>query len=191
MCKPFLTDVAVKKCIKWAKKNKDCDWSTVLWTNECSIKLGKWPGCQFITCHPGEEYLLECIQPTFHSGQQTLMLWGAIRTGRKEPLIRLDMAQDMENGNENSKKKQGRGLNGAKYVAQVLQGPLKEFVKELEDERGHDMLVVKDGAPGHTSKLASKARSELGIKKLTHPPKSPDLNLIKPLWYVYSQKLNC
>jgi DDE superfamily endonuclease len=99
-------------------------------------------------------------------------------------LIKLDMAQDMENRDENDKKKQGRGLNGAKYVVQVLQGPLKEFVEELEDERGHDVLVVEDGAPRHMSKLASKARSELGIKKLTHPPKSPDLNLIEPLWYI-------
>ncbi|KIM85002.1 hypothetical protein PILCRDRAFT_23719, partial [Piloderma croceum F 1598] len=138
----------------WAEENKDRDWSTVLWTDESSIELGKRPGRQFVTCRPGEEYLPECIQPTFHSGRQTLMVWGAIGTGRKGPLIRLDMAQDMENGDVNGKKKQGRGLNGAKYVAQVLRGPLKEFVEELEDERGHDMLVVEDGAPGHTSKLA-------------------------------------
>jgi hypothetical protein len=177
VCKPFLTEVVIKKHVKCAEENKVRDWSTVLWTDESSIELGEWPGCQFITRHPGEEYLLECIQSTFHSGQKTLMVWGAIGTGRKGPLIRLDM----ENGNNNGGKKQERGLNGAKYVAQVLQGPLKEFVEELEDKWDHNMLVVEDGAPGHTSKLTLKARSELGINKLTYPPKSPDLNPIEPL----------
>jgi hypothetical protein len=88
-----------------------------------------------------------------------------------------------EGAGTKGKKKGGRGLNGSKYVTQVLKGPLKEFVKEMEREREHSMLVVEDGAPGHTSKLASQARSELGIKKLSHPPKSPDLNPIEPLWY--------
>ena len=84
---------------------------------------------------------------------------------------------------------EGRGLNGSKYVTQVLKGPLKEFVKEMEREREHSMLIVEDGAPGHTSKLASQARSELGINKLPHPPKSPDLNPIEPLWYVLKTRI--
>ena len=58
---------------------------------------------------------------------------------------------------ENSKKKMGRGMNGSKYVIQVLRGPLKSFVEELEGERGHGMLVVEDGAPGHRSKLTKNA----------------------------------
>jgi hypothetical protein len=66
----------------------------------------------------------------------------------------------------------------------VLRGPLKDFIEEIEGKRGHDMLVVEDGAPGHTSKIASRAQSELGINKLTHPPKSPDLDSIEPLWYL-------
>jgi transposase len=64
----------------------------------------------------------------------------------------------------------------------VLQGPLKEVVEGLAEERGHNILVVEDGAPGHVSKLTSAAQAELGIKNLTHPPKSPDLNAIEPLW---------
>jgi hypothetical protein len=63
MRKPFLTEAAIKKHVRWADENKDCDWSMVLWTDESSIELGKWPGHQFITHHPGEEYLPECIQP--------------------------------------------------------------------------------------------------------------------------------
>ena len=46
----------------------------------------------------------------------------------------------------------------------------------------HLMLVVEDGAPAHTSHLIKSAWLKLGIIPLTHPPSSPDLNPIKPLW---------
>jgi hypothetical protein len=76
-------------------------------------------------------------------------------------------------------------MDGSKYVSQVLRGPLREFVKEMETERDRDMFVVEDGAPGHRSKLVKCARSEVGINSLTHPPKSPDSNPIEPLWYLF------
>jgi hypothetical protein len=82
-------------------------------------------------------------------------------------------------------KQRGRGLKSLKYATQVLMGPLKEFIKEMDEEQEHSMLIVEDGAPGHTSKLVKQAQSELGIKKLLLPTKSPDLNLIEPLWYVF------
>jgi hypothetical protein len=90
---------------------------------------------------------------------------------------------------ENPKRKGGQGMNGPKYVTQVLQGPLKDFVEEMEGERGHSMLVVEDGAPGHRSKLTKNARSKLGIIQLTHPPNSPDLNPIEPLWYLLKNRI--
>ena len=78
-----------------------------------------------LTRLPGEEYLPECIQPTFHSSRQSLMVWGAITHGHKGPLIRLNMSLEQEAEAGGSKKRRGRGLNGVKYVAQVLEGPLK------------------------------------------------------------------
>jgi transposase len=57
------------------------------------------------------------------------------------------------------------------------------------EERGHDILVVEDGAPRHVSKLTLAARAELGIKNLTHPPKSPNLNPIEPLWNLLKNRI--
>jgi hypothetical protein len=166
--KPFLTKVAVKKRIKWAEKNQTCNWDTVAWTDKSTIELGTRPGHQFVTWLLGEEYLPKCIQPTFHNGRKSIMVWAAISHGWKGPIISLNMSQEETDEGTKSGKKGGRGLNGSKYVSQMLKGPLKDFVKELEAERGHNILVVEDGAPGHTNKLASKAQLELGLKK-THP----------------------
>ena len=46
------------------------------------------------------------------------------------------------------------------------------------------MLVVKDGAPCHRSAVAKNVQCELGITNLEHPPSSPDLNPIEPLWLI-------
>ena len=46
-------------------------------------------------------------------------------------------------------KKHGGGLNGTRYVKQVLSGPLKEFCQATKKEKGPGILVVKDGAPSH------------------------------------------
>jgi hypothetical protein len=50
-------------------------------------------------------------------------------------------------------KQRGRGLKSLKYATQVLKGPLKEFIKEMDEEQEHSMLIVEDGAPGHTTSL--------------------------------------
>ena len=69
-------------------------------------------------------------------------------------MIRLDVV--LEIVNEKGEKK-GGGLDGLKYVKQVLQGPLKDFVAEMKVERGPNILVLEDGAPSHHSKVAAKA----------------------------------
>ena len=79
---------------------------------------------------------------------------------------------------------------GAKeYVAQVLEGPLKDFFDRIEQQQTHLILVVKDGAPAHTSCLAKSAWLKLGITPLTHPPSSPDLNPIKLLWLLLKNRV--
>jgi hypothetical protein len=49
-----------------------------------------------------------------------MMVWGAIAHRQKGPLIRLDMLPEETGEAENSKKKKGQGMNGSKYVIQVL-----------------------------------------------------------------------
>ncbi|KAL4247461.1 Ribonuclease H superfamily protein [Abortiporus biennis] len=107
------------------------------------------------------------------------MVWGAIAEGKKGPLVLLDLG---ESDNEDGTSKGRRGLDGPRYVAQVIVGPLIGFYDEVVAERGEAVLVVEDGAPAHTSRVAKCAHEILNIHTLTHPPRSPDLNHIEPLW---------
>jgi transposase len=86
-------------------------------------------------------------------------------------------------------KKMGGGLNGPKYIKQVLKGPLKKFLDAVKEDKGSGVLIMEDGAPSHHSKLVKQAQSKLDIKSLPHPPHSLDLNLIEPLWYVLKQRI--
>ncbi|QRV85612.1 Transposable element Tc1 transposase [Ceratobasidium sp. AG-Ba] len=177
--KPYLRQSTVDQRLKWAKDNTGRDWNGVAWSDECSLETGESPGQTMVTRRPGEEFLPSTIVPTFRSGRKTLMVSGVIANGRKGPLIPIKPATTDSNG---QKRKGAGGMNGEDYVEQVLKGPLLDFYRSLEEERGIEMYLVEDGASTHRRKLTQVARDELGIRSLPHPPSSPDLNPIEPLW---------
>lgn len=107
------------------------------------------------------------------------MVWGCVAHRVKGPLIRLNLPPATVKAKG---RKSGGGLNGATYIAQVVSGPLKEFVASLKEKQGRDIVVVKDGAPPHRGKAVDEARKKAGIVNLPHPPSSPDLNPIEPIW---------
>jgi hypothetical protein len=72
-------------------------------------------------------------------------------------------------------------MNGEKYVRLILNEPLKRAARQLSEARWRDILVVEDGAPCQSCKLAKEARTKLGISTLSNSPSSPDLNPIKRL----------
>ena len=155
------------------------------WTDEAKIETGERPGHCHVTRLPGEEFLPENIAPTFKSNRQSIMVWACITQNSKGPLIRLNMVP--ETTSEKGKKHDG-GLNGPRYVDQVLSGPSKDFWQATEKKEGPGILVEEDGAPSHRSIVAKKAQDEAGITNLIHPPSSLNLNLIKPLWLLFK---NC
>ena len=184
--KPYLSARVVQLRLQWARNNLETDWDCVIWTDEMRIELGEQPTCQRVTRRLGEELLRENIQPTFHSGRQSIMVWGVIANGRKGPLVVLDFTK--LNKKTGKRKKKG-GLTGERYVKQVLEGPLLAFLRELEEERGCPVLVVEDGAGPHRSACATACREKHGMLRLTHPPSSPDLNPIEPLWHLIKRRV--
>ena len=88
----------------------------------------------------------------------------------------------MPEATEMNGKKRGGRLNGPRYVDQILKGPLKWILDTVEEQEGRKVLAVEDGAPCHRSTEAKNIWHELGIRNLEHPPSSPDLDPIEPLW---------
>ncbi|KAF5312015.1 hypothetical protein D9619_003841 [Psilocybe cf. subviscida] len=177
--KPFISDRSIMKRIQWAEINAETDWTKIIWTDETSFKTGKRPGHRYVTRRAGEEYLPENIDPTFRSGRKTLMVWACITHNRKGPIIRIKTVPQLTD--ENGKKK-GGGLNAERYAKQIVSGPLKRFWASVEKDTGPGVCVVEDGAPCHRGIPAKTAKIKAGFPIMDHPPSSPDLNPIEPLW---------
>ena len=157
-----------------------------MWTDETKIETGERPGRKQVTRNPGEEFLPENIVPTFKSGRQGIMVWACVGQGFKGPIVKVDLVPETTT---KTGRKRGGGLDTKTYINQVMKGPLKEALDSFKVLRGSGTLVVEDGAPCHTSKAAKATRSELGITPLTHPPSSPDLNPIEPIWLVLKNRV--
>jgi transposase len=52
----------------------------------------------------------------------------------------------------------------------------------MKEERP-EIMFQHDGAPSHTSKLTKRWLADHGISVFPHPPSSPDVNTIEPVWH--------
>jgi transposase len=68
------------------------------------------------------------------------------------------------------------------YISQVLEAQLGLFYHRMEKERPR-IVLQQDGAPSHTVKKTKKGLADHNIDLFPHPPNSPDLNPIEPLWH--------
>jgi hypothetical protein len=106
------------------------------------------------------------------------MVWGCIMDGQRGPLVVLEYPGG-----------RGRGMNSKRYQEQVLEGVLKDFYNEMKAMKGR-VIFQQDGTLSHTSILTTTWFSHENIPLLCHPPNSPGLNPIKPIWHEL-KKLTC
>lgn len=184
--KPFLKPKMVTQRIEWAETNDGRDWESVIWTDEVVIETGAQPKRLMVTRKPVEEYLPECVASSYRSGRDSIIVWAAVAHNAKGPILRLEKSP-YRLGRDG--RKRGGGLSAQGYAEQVLSGPLKEFWTALQEERQREILVVEDGASPHRGKIAQATREQIGIRQLTHPPNSPDLNPIEPLWFLLKKRV--
>ena len=91
--------------------------------------------------------------------------------GRKGPLVVLEYPGG-----------KGGGMNSKRYCEQVLEGALGDFYAEMKQAHGR-IQFQQDNAPCHTSKRTKKWLGDHSISLLYHPPNSPDLSPIEPVWH--------
>jgi transposase len=166
--KPFLSTVHIRKRKEWVKEvllmTRE-DWIRIIWTDECSVEVGKQSRECVVWRKPGERYELDCLVLTFKSGRQSVMVWGCISYGMQGPLVQIPSGM----------------RTGADYVHLILNGPLWEFYIQQSEEKGF-VKVVEDGAPTHCSKAAQTFQSQNSLEMFPHPPQSPDMNPIEHVW---------
>jgi len=125
----------------------------------------------YVTQRPGEECLEECLVPIFKQSSICVMVWGCIMEGVKGPLVVLEYPGG-----------RGGGMNSERYQKQVLEGVLIDFYKKMNQER-KSVEFQQDSALCHHSKSTMKWFADHQIPLVNHPPSSPDLNPIEPVWH--------
>ena len=181
--KPFLTPAHVLKRLEWAWNNCQTDWRSVVFTDEATVESGQREVTAWTIRRVGEEFEEKHLVPAFRRDRKTLMVWDSVAYGKKWPLKRLTHHPtfDLGKGNE--------GVNRYYYINSVLEERLAGYLSELRMEGRPGVKTVEDGARIHDNHMAHQAREELHFTASPHPPISPDLNAIEPLWGILKARV--
>lgn len=170
----FLTARQKRKRLEWAEDFDGIDdeeWDNLCPSDECYVELDDSKGRVYITRRSDEEYKENCLVPNFKQSPVKVMIWACFMRGVKGPLVVLEYPGG-----------KGGGMNTDRYISQVLKPHLAPFYHRMEKERP-GIIFQQDGAPSHTAKATKKWLAEHNIDLFPHPPNSPDLNPIEPLWH--------
>ena len=157
----------------WGQLNKKRTkryWQRVIYSDECYVCLGEKNGRVFVTRRKDEKLLDDCVVPTFKQPNLRVMVWGCIAEGRKGPLVVVEYPGG-----------KGKGLNSKRYQEQILDAALLPFYNQLKEERKY-VRFQQDGASPHRSKSTLKWFRRHQVPLVFHPPNSPDLTPIEPVW---------
>ena len=88
--KPFISKMNKRKIFKWAnqllKKHGDF-WKQVIWSDESKLFKFLNSGRVYVWRRTDESWKSECLQVTMKRGEQGIIVWGAILSEGRSPLI--------------------------------------------------------------------------------------------------------
>ena len=155
----------------------------MVFKDEAAVESGQRKGTVWTIRRVGEEIEEKHLVPTLRQDRKTLMVWDAVPYGKKWPLKRLAHHPTFDLG------KGKEGVNRYDCINSVLEERLVRYLSELRREGRRGVKAVEDGARIHDYHMAHQAREELHITTSPHPPNSPNLNAIEPLWRIPKARL--
>ena len=87
--KPWISDVNKRKRLIFRRRNKYTPWVLVYWSDKAYFEVGEDGRSVYVTRSPGEEFLPECLQPTFKSGRTKVGVWGCFCGPHRGPIVIL------------------------------------------------------------------------------------------------------
>jgi transposase len=167
--RPKLTQEHANLRYQWALKRKDWTydrWETIMWSDECSVELGKGHRRQwaFRPNANGEKWKKKYIMPYTKGKGTSMMIWATFWGQGQSDIVPL--SRDYE-----SKK---QGYSAKSYIKILNEYLLDLWIPGLE--------FMQDNAPIHRADLVIKWFEEKEIPLPVWPPYSPDLNPIEHVW---------
>lgn len=184
--KPWLNVISRRRRKIWCRERRSWDasiWRKKIYTDEVRLQVGSGTNARRKVRRPqGSDAAMDprFLQPTFVGKIFGVWFWAAITYGAHTPLVVMRQRGEDERTSDNDK----LGFNSRQYVDEIL----KPYLKPLFDACGgleNNVETVEDGASYHKSAYTTRARLQLGVKRMAWPAHSPDLNPIENVWALF------
>jgi ketohexokinase/beta-glucosidase len=164
--KPYLTTVHREARVQFARDHLHWtweEWSLILWSDESWVKDEVHKKI-YVTRKEGEALDNTCLQD--RKKGKGWMFWGSFHGCEKGPALIWE--------------KDWGTIDSESYCARIV--PIIQGYQRLKDQEGLELQFMQDNASAHGSQKTRAEMAERGIRIITWPSKSPDLNPIETIW---------